>query len=296
VTPSLRPTPRIASLLPGATEIALALGLRESLVAVSHSCDFPEVAGLPRVTRTRIPLHAPSGEIDRLVRAALARGESLYQVEAEQLDAVEPDLILTQGICQVCAVGPGEVVEAMPALRSSPEILSLEPRTLDETFTEILRVGQAVGRLARAERLITSLKARVEAVRTRCERQDRRPRVAFLEWIDPLISGGHWNPELVALAGGEDGLGRPGEPSRTVQWEELLAWQPEILVVACCGYSALQTRAELPLLCRRPGAAELPCMRTGRVHVADGVARFSRPGPSLVASLEELAVMLGPAS
>jgi iron complex transport system substrate-binding protein len=296
VTPSLRPTPRIASLLPGATEIALALGLRESLVAVSHSCDFPEVAGLPRVTRTRIPLHAPSGEIDRLVRAALARGESLYQVDAEQLDAVEPDLILTQGICQVCAVGPGEVVEAMPALRSSPEILSLEPRTLDETFTEILRVGQAVGRLARAERLIASLKARVEAVRTRCERQDRRPRVAFLEWIDPLISGGHWNPELVALAGGEDGLGRPGEPSRTVQWEELLAWQPEILVVACCGYSIQQTRSDLSLLSRRPGATELPCMRTGRVHVADGVARFSRPGPSLVASLEELAVMLGPAS
>jgi iron complex transport system substrate-binding protein len=120
--------------------------------------------------------------------------------------------------------------------------------------------------------------------------------VAFLEWIDPLISGGHWNPELVTLAGGEDGLGRPGEPSRTVQWEELLAWQPEILVVACCGYSIQQTRSDLSLLSQRPGAAELPCMRTGRVHVADGVARFSRPGPSLVESLEELAVMLGPGS
>jgi iron complex transport system substrate-binding protein len=293
---SLRRGPRIASLLPGATEIALALGLGESLVAVSHSCDFPEVAGLPRVTRTRIPRDAPSREVDRLVRTALARGESLYQVDAEQLDAVEPELILTQGICQVCAVGPGEVADAMPALRSRPQTLSLEPRTLDETFTEILRVGQAVGRSSVAEGLIASLKARVEAVRTRCERQDRRPRVAFLEWIDPLICGGHWNPELVALAGGEDGLGRPGEPSRTVQREELLAWQPEILVAACCGYSIEQTRSELPLLLRRPGAAELPCMRTSRVHVADGVARFSRPGPSLVASLEELAVMLGPES
>ncbi len=286
------PWPRTASLLPGATEIALALGLRESLVAVSHSCDFAEVAQVPRVTRTRIPKDAPSREIDSVVRAALARGESLYEVDAVRLDALEPDLILTQGLCQVCAVGPDQVAQVMPALRSSPEVLSLEPRTLEETFVEILRVGQAVGRSDRAERVVAALRRRVEAVRARHPQRARRPRVAFLEWIDPPICGGHWNPELVELAGGEDGLGRPGEPSRLLAWDELLAWRPEVLVVACCGYSAHRARAELPLLSSRPGVAELPCMRNGRIYVADGVALFSRPGPSLVASLEALAAML----
>ena len=284
--------PRIASLLPGATEIALALGLRESLVAVSHSCDFAEVAQLPRVTRTRIPKDAPSREIDSVVRAALARGESLYEVDAIKLDALEPDLILTQGLCQVCAVGPGQVAQVMPALRSSPEVLSLEPRTLEETFAEILRVGKAVGCYSRAEQVVAALRRRVDAVQARRPPRSHRPRVAFLEWIDPPICGGHWNPELVDLAGGEDGLGRPGEPSRSLAWDELLAWQPEVLVVACCGYSAQRARAELPLLSSRPGAAELPCMRSGRVYVADGVTLFSRPGPSLVASLEALAAML----
>jgi iron complex transport system substrate-binding protein len=285
---------RIASLLPGATEIALALGLRESLVAVSHSCDFPgRVARLPRVTRTRIPKEAASREIDRIVREALARGESLYEVDAECLDELEPDLILTQGICQVCAVGPGEVARAMPALRSAPDVLSLEPRTLDETFAAILQVGHATGRARRAGRVVAALGRRVDAVRERCHRTTRRPRVAFLEWIDPPICGGHWNPELVELAGGEDGLGRPGEPSRTVTWEELVAWQPEVLVAACCGYPAERTRAELGVLRSRPELAALPCVRNGRVHVADGVSLFSRPGPSLVASLEVLAILVG---
>jgi iron complex transport system substrate-binding protein len=286
-------SPRVASLLPGATEIALALGLRESLVAVSHSCDFPgRVARLPRVTRTRIPREAPSREIDRIVRAALARGESLYEVDAVRLDALSPDLILTQGICQVCAVGPGEVARALPALRSNPDVLSLEPTTLDETFAAILQVGEATGRTRRAEGLVAALRRRVDAVRARCRPRGRRPRVAFLEWIDPPICGGHWNPELVELAGGDDGLGRPGQPSRTLVWEELLAWRPEVLVAACCGYPAERTWAELSLLRSRPGAADLPCMRTGRVHVADGIALFSRPGPSLVESLEVLAKIL----
>jgi iron complex transport system substrate-binding protein len=286
--------PRIASLLPGATEIALALGLRQSLVAVSHSCDFPgRVARLPRVTRTRIPKEAASREIDQIVRAALARGESLYQVDAECLDGLEPDLILTQGICQVCAVGPEEVAKAMPALSSRPEVLSLDPRTLNETFAAILRLGDAADRSGRAKRVVGALKRRVDAVRARRRVPGHRPRVAFLEWIDPPICGGHWNPELVELAGGEDGFGRPGEPSRTLGWDELLDWQPEVLVVACCGYPAERTRADLALLCSRPGVAELPCIQRGRVYVADGVSLFSRPGPSLVTSLEVLAGMLG---
>jgi iron complex transport system substrate-binding protein len=284
--------PRIASLLPGATEIALALGLGESLVAVSHSCDFPgRVARLPRVTRTRVPQDAPSREIDRIVREALARGESLYQVDAELLDELAPDLILTQGICQVCAVGPGEVARAMPTLRSAPDVLSLEPRTLAETFAAMLEVGRVAGRAERAERVVAALGRRVSAVRRRCNRRIRRPRVAFLEWLDPPICGGHWNPELVEIAGGEDRLGRPGEPSRTVTWEEIRAWEPEVLVAACCGYSAERTREELRVVCAE--LAGMPCVRSGRVHVADGVALFSRPGPSLVRSLELLEKLLG---
>ena len=180
----------------------------------------------------------------------------------------------------------------MPELRSAPDVLSLEPTTLDETFAGILEVGQAAGRTSRARRLVAALGRRVSAVRQRC-RATRRPRVAFLEWIDPPICGGHWNPELVELAGGEDGLGRPGEPSRTVTWEELRAWQPEVLVAACCGYSAEQTRADLELLRSRPELAALPCVRNGRIHVADGISLFSRPGPSLVTSLELLETLLG---
>jgi iron complex transport system substrate-binding protein len=290
---SERRMPRIASLLPGATEIVLALGLEDALVAVSHSCDFPgRVSGLPRVTRTCIPVDAPSREIDRIVRAALARGESLYQVDAARLDALAPDLIVTQGLCEVCAVGPGEVQRALPALRSSPAVLSLEPRTLEETFGAIILVGEATGYCDRAEQVVAGLRRRVAAVCARHRAGARRPRVAFLEWIDPPISGGHWNPELVALAGGEDGFGRRGMPSRSISWDELLAWEPEVLVAACCGYSAERTRRELAWLQAQPGVARLPCVRNGRVHVADGVTLFSRPGPSLVDSLERLAEML----
>jgi iron complex transport system substrate-binding protein len=271
----------------------LALGLEDALVAISHSCDFPgRVSRLPRVTRTCIPLDAPSDEIDRIVRAALARGESLYQVDAVRLDALAPDLIVTQGLCEVCAVGPGEVQRALPSLRSSPEVLALEPRTLEESLAAILLVGEATGYRDRAERVVAGLRRRIDAVRAHQSAGTRRPRVAFLEWIEPPISGGHWNPELVALAGGEDGLGRPGMPSRSISWDELLAWEPEVLVAACCGYSAERTRRELTCFYAQPGVAELPCVRNGRVHVSDGVKLFSRPGPSLVESLERLAEML----
>jgi iron complex transport system substrate-binding protein len=284
--------PRIASLLPGATEIALALGLGDALVAVSHSCDFPgRVARLPRVTRTSLPLDAPSREIDTLVRAALARGESLYQVDGPALDALRPDLILTQELCRVCAVGPAEVSVVLPALRCTPAVLSLGPTTLEGVFLAIGEVGAATGRSRRAERVVATLRRRVDAVRAR-RRSGPRPRVAFLEWLDPLICGGHWNPELVELAGGVDGLARTGTPSRSVTWEELREWCPEVLVVACCGYPVERSRQDLEALRRLPGADTLPCFRNGRVHVLDGKALFSRPGPSLVPSLELLADLL----
>jgi iron complex transport system substrate-binding protein len=172
-------------------------------------------------------------------------------------------------------------------------VITLEPHTLEEVFDSILVVGQALGRTAEAAALVKALRSRVAAVRARAVRRRHRPRVAFLEWADPLISGGHWNPQLVELAGGRDGLGRPGRRSRTLAWEEILAWRPEVMVLACCGFDEARGLEELDLLRRRPGFSDLPCAGAGRVHVMDGVRLFSRPGPSLVDSLERLAAVLG---
>lgn len=287
------PPPRIASLLPSATEIVCSLGLEDALVAVSHSCDFAgPVASLPRVTRTRVPHGAASHEIDAVVRECLHRGESLYQLDEALLESLRPDLIVTQALCEVCAVGPAEVGRAVPALSSRPLVITLEPRTLEEVFGAIETVGAAVGRSREAAALVADLRRRVEAIRARGAALARRPRVAFLEWADPPICGGHWNPELVELAGGCDGLGRRGEPSRMVAWEDVLSWQPEVMVLACCGFDEARGQREMELLRRRPGFARLPCARNGRTYVMDGVRLFSRPGPSLVESLERLAATL----
>ncbi|MBA3345364.1 MAG: ABC transporter substrate-binding protein [Gemmatimonadales bacterium] len=272
-----------------------ALGLETSLVAVSHSCDFPgPVATLPRVTRTRVPKDASSRAIDAEVRECLAGGESLYELDVELLDRLRPDLIVTQALCEVCAVGPGELGRALPALGSAPKVLTLEPRTLEQVFGDIETVGQATGRARCAARLVADLRRRVEAVRTRRAGFGDRLRVAFLEWADPPMCGGHWNPELVELAGGHDGLGLPGEPSRTLGWDQVLEWRPEVMVLACCGFTAERAQVELALLRGRPGFNTLPCARSGRVHVVDGVGHFSRPGPSLVDSLEALEALLWP--
>jgi iron complex transport system substrate-binding protein len=287
-------TPRVASLLPSGTEIVRALGLESSLVAVSHSCDFPgRVRTLPRATSTRVPKDASSRQIDEVVRAGLRRGESLYQLDEALLDRLRPDLIVTQSLCEVCAVGPDEVGRAIPALAHRPTVITLEPHTLEEVFGGILTVGAALGRAVDATKLVRRLRRRVAAVKARAALRPDRPRVAFLEWADPPICGGHWNPELVAIAGGRDGLGRAGERSRVVAWEELTAWRPEVLVLACCGFDEARGREELELLRRQPGFAELPCALSGRIRVMDGVRLFSRPGPSLVESLERLAAVLG---
>jgi iron complex transport system substrate-binding protein len=271
-----------------------ALGLESWLVAVSHSCDFPGlVERLPRATSTRVPSGAESREIDRIVRECLQRGESLYQLDGTLLQRLRPDVIVTQSLCEVCAVGSGEVERTVPALGARPAVIILEPRTLEQVFESILVVGQALWRTTEAAALVRALRNRVEAVRARAGLRRHRRRVAFLEWADPPISGGHWNPELVELAGGRDGLGQPGRRSRTLAWEEIQAWRPEVMVLACCGFDEARGLEELDLLRRRPGFSDLPCVRSGRVHVMDGVRLFSRAGPSLVDSLERLAAVLG---
>jgi iron complex transport system substrate-binding protein len=287
---------RIVSLLPSATEIVCALGLADQLVAVTHECDYPpEATTRPQITRSRLQPNLTSGEIDAAVRSQLdADAHSLYTIDRDLLAALAPDLIITQQLCEVCAVAYDEVLDAVAALPRRPEVLNLEPMRLAEVFDDIERVGVAAGHPEAGERLVGELRARVERVRARVARATSRPRVALLEWLDPLFCAGHWNPELVELAGGREGLGRLGQPSVRIEWEQVRKYAPEVLVISACGFSAARTAEDLPLLQAQPGYAELPCVRAGRVHIVDGAAYFSRPGPRLVDSLELLAPLVHP--
>jgi iron complex transport system substrate-binding protein len=290
------PATRIVSLLPSATEIVCALGLGGRLVGVTHECDFPPfVRRLPKVTRTLVPADAASGEIDRLVRERMEERRALYALDSEALVALEPDLIVTQALCGVCAVAEDEVRAAACSLPGGPRVVNLEPQSLSEVIASLRQVGTAAGVEDRAAAVIAALAARVEAVTARTAGIEERPRVALLEWLDPPFSCGHWSPELVRLAGGVEGLGREGQPSRRLSWEEVIAWRPEVVVLACCGFSVERTLADVALLRAVPGWAEVPAVRARRVFVVDGSQYFSRPGPRLVDSLEILAHALHPA-
>ncbi len=286
---------RIVSLLPSATEIVCILGLEEQLVGVTHECDYPPfVLDLPKVTRTLIPHDATSDKIDELVRERMQTHRALYTLDLPELERLRPELIVTQALCDVCAVAEEEVRAAACTLPGHPHVLNLEPMTLADVLNSIRQVAAVTGTAESANALIRGLQARVEAVAARSVRLQDRPRVTLLEWIDPPFSCGHWSPELVRLAGGVEGLGQEGRPSRTLRWDEVVAWQPEVLFIACCGFSVERTLRDLPLLQSYHGWYDLPCTRNGRVHVVDGSAYFSRPGPRLVDSLEILAHALHP--
>lgn len=286
---------RIVSLLPSATEIVCSLGLENQLVGVTHECDHPpSVRRLPKVTRTLIPVAASSGQIDRLVRERLQGDRALYSLDLPVLQELRPDLIVTQALCDVCAVDEREVRAAACALPGDPRVVNLEPQTLAEVLACIRQVAEAVGRELLGERVVDELNARVVSVVTRASRIERRPRVALLEWLDPPFSCGHWSPELVRLAGGAEGLGREGEPSRMLSWDEVLAWQPEVVLIACCGFSIERTLCDVPGLRLVSGWQDVPAVRSGRVYVTSGSDYFSRPGPRLVDSLEILAHVLHP--
>jgi iron complex transport system substrate-binding protein len=286
---------RIVSLLPSATEIVAALGLGDQLVGVTHECDYPAfVLNLPKVTRTLIPLDAASSHIDSLVRDRLKTKSALYSLDMPTLERLQPELIVTQALCDVCAVAEDEVREAACTLPGKPRVINLEPTSWAGVLESIRDVGSAAGCPARADSVIAGLKARVAAVAQQSARASARPRVVLLEWIDPPFCCGHWSPELVELAGGTECLGRAGQPSRTLKWDEVLAAQPEVLFIACCGFSMERTRQDLALLPAYPGWSSLPCARSGRVYYVDGSAYFSRPGPRLVDSLEILAHALHP--
>ncbi len=286
---------RIVSLLPSATEIACALGLEDQLVGVSHECDWPpSVKRLPKVTRALIPPGASSAEIDGLVRQRLQAGRALYALDLPVLQGLQPDLILTQALCDVCAVAEDEVQAAARRLPRTPRVINLKPQSLAEVLASIRQVAEAAGVEEAAREVVGGLQARVEAVAARAAGIRHPLRVVVLEWLDPPFSSGHWTPELVRLAGGIEALGREGQPSRTVSWEEVSAAQPEVLFIACCGFSIERTLEDVPAWQHIPGWQEVPAIRTGRVYVTDGSHYFSRPGPRLVDSLEILAHALYP--
>ncbi len=288
---------RIVSLLPSATEIVCVLGLEKNLVGVTHECDYPDfVKALPKVTKTLIPHDATSADIDSLVRERLETTLALYSLDMPVLERLRPDLLVTQALCDVCAVAEAEVSAAACTLPGQPKVLNLEPMSLEDVFTTLLLLGKATRTETRAAEVVQALRERVRTVETRTEQVPAadRPRVAFVEWIDPIFNGGHWNPTLVAMAGGIDVLGSVGQASRTTAWETLLDAQPEALFIACCGFSLERTLQDIPLLESRKGWGDLPCVRNERVYVTDGNAYFSRPGPRLVDSLEIMAHALHP--
>jgi iron complex transport system substrate-binding protein len=286
---------RIVSLLPSATEIICELGLERQLVGVTHECDFPpDVLSKPKVTRTLIPAGASSGEIDRLVRARLAEGNALYSLDFDSIERLQPDLIVSQTLCGVCAVADEEVREATRRLRRAPRVIYLEPTRLRDVFESVVDVGSAAGVATRAKELLRGYAERIERVRARAAARGRPRRVVVLEWLDPPYSCGHWTPDLVAIAGAEEPIAAPGSRSRRLRFSEIAAADPEVLLTACCGYSLERTVAELCGFLRHDAASRLHCLRAGRAYAADGSAYFSRPGPRLIDSLEILAHAVDP--
>lgn len=287
---------RIVSLLPAATEIAAALGLMEDVVGVSHECDFPAEANeRPRVTHC--PIHQSgltSGEVDDWVRRTLLEKGTIYTIDEPLLRELQPDVILTQKLCDVCAVGYETVARLAGTLPGPPQVVNLEPSSLADIFQNIRSVAKVCGVPDRAERVLAELSARVETVGSRATAIGQRPRCVLVEWVDPLFCAGHWGPELVEIAGGFDPLGRKHERSVQILWEQVLDAQPEVMVLALCGYDVARARRDFELLRRYPGFESLPAAREGRVYAVDASALFARPGPRIVDSLELLAGILHP--
>jgi len=286
---------RICSLLPSATEIAYAIGLGDSIVGVSHECDFPPDAAtkLPLLC-PRVDPTAPAAEIDRQASEIIARGESIYAVDAELLQSLAPDLILTQDLCHVCAASPEDLSSALTRFAKRPEVLSLTPRSLAEVWDDVRRVGRATGREAEANALATKLEEHVANVEATVTRAKSRPRVVCLEWLDPYYVGGHWVPEMVALAGGEDVLGRLREPSFRVMAEQIMDSGADAIVVMPCGYNLARAVSEFRIELLPSGSEVLPAVREERVYAVDANSYFSRPGPRLADGVALLAHILHP--
>jgi iron complex transport system substrate-binding protein len=285
---------RIASLLPSATELLFAIGAGPEVVGVTHECDFPaEARGLPRLTASSIDHQGRScAAIDRHIRGALHSGSSIYRLDEELLARLRPDLIVTQELCEVCAVAYREVEGAARRLGGAVPVVSLEPTGLEEIAGTALALGRATGHVAGAEALARRLREAVAEVEALPPCVPAPPATACLEWTDPVFAGGHWVPEMVRRAGGRDVLGVEAQPSAQVAWERVVEAAPEVMVLMPCGFGLERSRETVGDLVARPGFAELPCVRAGRVVAVDGSAHFNRPGPRIAEGLRILAAAL----
>ncbi|MGB6484329.1 MAG: cobalamin-binding protein [Candidatus Acidiferrales bacterium] len=281
---------RIVSLLPSATETLFALGLGDSVVGVTHECDFPsEAAKKPPLIRPRVDPSAAPAELDRQVRELMSRGESIYAVDDALLRSLAPDLIITQDLCHVCAASPDDLGAALARMPSPPDVLSLHPQTLSGVWDNIREIGNATRRLAEADRLAADLARRVAKIEALVSAVASRPRVVCLEWLDPFYVGGHWVPEMVACAGGVDLFGEPGKPSFRVTPQQVVDAQPEIIVVMQCGYGVARNRDEYRRTNFPLGWRDLPAIRSKRVFAVDANSYFSRSGPRLADGVAVLA-------
>lgn len=285
---------KIATLLPSATEIVCALGLAGDIVAVTHECDYPpEIRGRPVAVRPLINAAAPSREIDAEVARALSRGEPLYRIDLDVLAAVRPDLLITQDLCDVCALPSLDVEAVAASLPGPPSVLRLHPHTLDDILGDILTVGDAARRGDAARHAVARLRDRIAAVE-RAVRDRPRPRVFCMEWLDPPFCGGHWMPETVERAGGREVLGRHGRPSFRVEWDQIARAAPDVVVLTVCGFDVARTIRELGAIAGRPEWRALPAVASGRVYATDASSFFSRSGPRVVDGMEILAAILHP--
>jgi iron complex transport system substrate-binding protein len=287
---------RICSFLPSATEIVCTLGLGDQLYGVTRSCDYPaEARTKPIVVRSILDEEGlTSRDIDRIVKEHARNGQSVYHIDMEALRAADPDLILTQELCDVCAVGYQDVLTQVKELPKQPRVVSLNPISLEDVLHDMLTVGEVTGTSDRAQAAVNTLRQRVERVRQRAAQATTRPRVFCLEWMDPLFVSGHWMPEMVEIAGGTDGIGNHGTPSSRITWERVRSYQPEVVILMPCGADVAKTLSELDCVRALPGWNELPAVRHSRLYAVNASAYFSRSGPRLVEGLELLAQIIQP--
>ena len=285
---------RICSLLPSATEVIASLGLSDELVGISHECDYPpSVRSIPIMVEPMIPPHGPaSADIDQQVHQLVASGRRLYRLKDHLLRQAQPDLIVSQDLCHVCAVTPDQLHDALRSMPHQPTVLTLNPGTVHDVINDVVRIGNAAGRSAEGHRLAAHLRDRLEAVRTRVQGVSHRPRVVCIEWLSPVYVAGHWVPEMVQLAGGQDVLAQPGGPSRVVTWDEISAAAPDVLIVMPCGFSVERTKTELLQLKQQPGQWRLSPALEKHTYLVDASSYFSRPGPRLIDGIELLATLL----
>ena len=287
---------RICSLLPSATEVIASLGLSDELVGISHECDYPpSIKNVPVMVEPMIPPHGlSSDDIDRQVHQLVASGQRLYRLNDHLLRQAQPDLILSQDLCHVCAVTPDQLHQALSSMPRQPTVLTLNPSTVHDVIDDVVRIGDAAGRSAEGHRLATQLRDRLDTIRTRVQDIAHRPRVVCIEWLSPLYVAGHWVPEMVQLAGGQDVLAQPGSPSRVVTWDEVLAAAPDILLVMPCGFSVERTQTELSQLLQQPDQWRLSRNLAQHTFLVDASSFFSRPGPRLIDGIELLTAILHP--